>query len=537
MEKNKICDESSESKRMIFLFLLFVVVLGISFLPLGLDMSDAGYSLSRYHLFSGQGLDTNFLLSNKLGSMLLRASNNALTVRVFSYVVYCLSTVISLIVWHKFIDSNRSLFIAGIVSLLLAFAFPMEIIHNAISCFFLVLLQLFMAQYLREHSPIWTLFLACTVLLSTLFRITNLVFFIPLFFIIYSIDKNHSLLFALYMFSFVLLSIIAITLLGKSQKLIAMARFLFGLLLGETKYGVRAVAFHLFRDGLLIVCGVLFYEKVVVPREFNFFKEKRILTTFVLMITFIIVFFMSNYKQNIFMWKSISIRALITALVICYLHMPEEAKEMGQLSFGLFFFVGFTSGNAIYYYDIAMILVMPIFVNWCFLSTKNTIKPLMLSVLLANLFLIVAFPYRDEMIINLTENVQANGLRMIKTSKKKAASLSELTFVLKKINWKECRLLTNGSIPMISYLTGAYSVHNTTWPDLETYSFYKYENELQGLRHDLVIVMTKVNMVNNYWLPYKFDRAPTAKEKLISKEIERRNLKIFYQDQYFVVWK
>lgn len=521
---------------------LITIIIYLSRVNIGLDFSDAGYSLARYRLFSGEGLDNNFFLSNKLGSLILNFNNTAMFLRFISYSIYSVLTIISYTFWNKKLKSKKISMLSAVTSLLFAMSFPLEILHNSITAIILFTIFIVFVKYEENRDNLMLALLSILSVLSIFFRVSNIAFIVVIFLYLLMYNKKDCLKYILYIiveFAFIVLILV---ILNKFDRVVHLLEYFKFLLFNKTNHNMLLLAYRLIFNFAFILIPIYFIEFIdrkLIKHYVDFLDLK--ISNILIILGIIISLFMGyslygNYE--IFPLNSLFYKMF---LIVLYLSLFNFRKNKTfKIAMFLFFALPFGTSNIFYYQKICMFLVMPML----FLSLENYILKrkylhYISTAICCALVVIMTYiyPYRDEIIFNLKYESNVPQLKGIKTSEEKVKSLNRVSEVLNSINWKEYRLITDGSIPLFSYITEAYSVHKTTWPDLDSYSLKKYRQDIELLTKKMVIVKTKVPTVKNYWKYDEiFDSTTTEKEKILYREIENRKLKKIYEDDFFIIW-
>lgn len=529
---------------LIFLFSM-IFLLFLTRVNIGLDLSDGGYSLARYRLFSGDGLDNNFFLSNKLGSLILKVYNRAVFLRFISYFIYSSLSVIAYFYWKNIIKSKFICALSSLISLVFALSFPLEILHNSITALLLFVIYIVFVKFEKKKDKKYLILLSILSTVSILFRVSNVVFIFSISMYLYLYDRSNLKYYVLYLLIQIIFIFLVLFAIGKFDKITRVFNYLIFLLFNDTDHNILKLIFNISLNAVFIFIPIIIIKKY--SRIYDN-KISNLEETYLMIIFFILLLSILSYlffdKSDVFLINSIFYKLFLISLYSSFLLLLDtriSKNPVFKIAIFLFCSLTFGTANLFYYNRICMFLVIPI---WFFRLMEFKIKKKYVYYvgyvvsLISVLTLTFIFPYRDEAIFNLKYETNIPQLSGIKTSYTKANSLNKVKRVLSGIDWKEHRLITNGSIPIMSYISNAYSVHNTTWPDLPSYSLKKYKQEIELVTKKIVIVDTKFSATRNYWeFDENYDSQLTEKEKVLKEEIAKRKMKKIYEDDFFRIWK
>lgn len=534
--------ENYSNKYVYWLFFL-VSIVTIYFLRVnkGLDLSDAGYSLARYRLFSGQGLDTNFLLSNKFGNLILKINNNAYFLRLVSYIIYVILGVISFLFWKNHNYSNKISIISSVISIIIALEFPLEIIHNPLTSLFVFIIFIFTIMSIEKDEISWIIISSYISCVLVLLRISNVFFIISIFAFLLIKDYKRALIYISNIIIGFLLVLFLIYISGRIERIFELVNFLKYALIKSSSHNILSLLKLYFRDAFFIVVGVFVFSIADKKIDFKFNQEQNVLLVILFVVAYIVLGYIFVPIKNVFEIKSVFYKLMIL-LISYYAFTAFRIRDnfLEKLSIVIFFTFTLGTSNIFHYCKIAMFFVLPPFLTWAnknikqYFVSSSVVSIALVSVISLNSIL---FPYRDELIFGLNYETSIPNLKKIKTSKIKAESLNRIYKTLNTIDWNKNRLITDGSMPMFSYITEAYSVHNTTWPDLPSYDINKYEKEINKAKKGIVIIDNKLATINNYWIyDSDYNSRLSDKEKILQNVINERKLKVIYEDKNFIVW-
>ncbi len=505
---------------------------------IGIDLMDAGYSLGNYQYMATMNetwkLATYF--SNLLGTLLMKLPFGELWVGMNVYtglLTGIVASVAYLYCSHQLQNKKLLLFISELVALSLCWA-PSTILYHYVGYFFMTVSVMLLFQGIQTGKKRYAIIAGVILGLSVLARMPNITYMaliVPVWYAFY-LKKEGTLLQLLQK----TLWCIAGYLLGLVPGLCwicihygidaypRMITSLFAMTDQATDYKPTSMITAMFDDYLTYsIWLILFLFYLAVGIVFFKMAEKHLsegLQTagkvcYVLGLLVVLRFcygrgmFGFDYQSFFSFYKWITVYLLVTILLCCYLLFAkrESAQKRIWACFLLvmIFVTPLGSNNGLYPIINNLFLVAPVSV-WLLFDTLEPLKNsfpvkamtcfLCLCVTIQSGLFGIFYCFHDvadstRVEVAIPGSVSTAGM---KTTVDKSQNLQELGGYLQKNSLLDSKVILFGNIPAISYIFDLEPAVYTTWIDLDSNSKVRFEEELQALSPENVIVITSTEI-------------------------------------------
>lgn len=315
----------------------------------------------------------------------------------------------------------------------------------------------------------------------------------------------------------------------------------------------------------IIICGMMGF--LIWKNKFLLLKKAG-----VILVVVMYVWFAYNRKQftvdyrnysSMFFW---GVLFLMVSLVVCAYTMlfsrcKNEMKLLSALSIFIILITPIGSNNGLYSPINNLFIVAPVVFSIIGHLLYAEKRVMIKSKLEVNIFPIKAlligfvavvfvqsvlfganFVFRDGLegqkrAYMVKQNEVLNGM---KTTEKNASNLQGLNDYLADRNKADEKVLLFGSVPAIAFYFSMEPVISTTWPDLESFSADKFDEEINDISiQELPIVIVDTATETNLQLYTQTEVGNSNWEKKIitlSNFIEENDYDIVYSNDAFVVY-
>lgn len=558
-----------KDNKILFFFVLFVILTSLIRVFQGIDFTDTGYLISHYKIIFSDIKTINILDYSLLGTFLIGGFfYNFLGFKtlVSFKILYLLTSLITAIFSYyflkKFLNVNKKLLI---IFLLLTFFF-LNFFHqnyldyDNLSINFLILILIFCTNiYQKENYHISSFLLAFFLLSSIFINFKNLSFifniFLIFFFLIYEKKFDKKYLY-LNFFSFLLgliLSLIVIfhTLnsLDISAKYFDFLKniFLIDFIDSSDVHSFSYLIKRHFRDYSIVIIFltifIFFHNKAL--KKVKFDDLIIISSTF-----FIILFFLEIFILDFKRWY---LPGFFAYIIFLSLLEKKESRIFYLFIFINIFLISAGSAGSVekssYIYWLTIPTTFNYFLNLKynnhFLNIFRHHKKYYLNILLCYLLIYACLgnylnTYRDSYnFLKLSHQTNFKELRYSFTTKERANSINSLHDYLIKNNFKNNEVISFNSIPMLFFIT-ELKPHRKIWNF--TSSVNSLENFFLNKNFSSFpdIIYAKTDMMNKSW-PEKGDIKDIKTEMydkkilVMKKFIKKYDYKIKWQNDSFVI--
>lgn len=505
---------------------------------IGIDLMDAGYSLGNYQYMATMNETWKLAtyLSNALGALFMKLPFGNLWIGMNIYtglLIGAVSAVSYLYCSRQFPNKQLLLFISELVALSLCWA-PSTILYQYAGYFFMTISAMLLFQGIQTGKKRYDIIAGVILGLSVIARMPNITYMaliVPVWYAFY-LKKEGTLV---QLFQKTLWCIVGY-LLGLLPGLFLicirygidayprMITSLFAMTDQATDYKPTSMITAMFDDYFAYsIWLILFLFYLAVGIVFFKMAEKHLsqgLQTagkvcYVLGLLVVLRFcygrgmFGFDYQSFFSFYKWITVYLLVTILLcICLLFNKREMIEKRIWACFLLVMIFVTplgSNNGLYPIINNLFLVAPVSV-WLLFDTLEPLKNsfpvktmtcfLCLCVTIQSGLFGIFYCFHDvadsaRVEVNIPGSVSTTGM---KTTVDKAQNLQELGGYLEQNGLLDSKVILFGNIPAISYIFDLEPAVFTTWIDLDSNSKVQFEEELQALSPENVIVITSTEI-------------------------------------------
>lgn len=514
-------------EKLIFPALLFVYpLLGAGY---GADLSDTTYSLSNYMYFptlSGSWKYATFL-ANLSGYGLINIAGHRMY--IMNILTSIIISAIALFIYFNFRNKMNAvmLFICEIIAICLCWC-PSVILYNYLTYLLFTIGAVILYKAIVNDSRKYYILAGIILGINLFVRISNAVEVLLIIAVWYSgIIKKYDFKKIISCTGYAVLGyiigavagIIAMIISGGTKSIGEVMEWVLGLATSNDStggYSIGEMILTIFKNYAMNVKWLVFIILGILLGigGFKVFKDRFILIKKVGYLACVLVLFFYFYRNGVyttafynnycvFKLCAVCMMIMLGLLVYCIIckKYSYEDKALAMIALLIMIITPLGSNNHLFTIINSMFLILPVSINIALrivTEYKDSVEiyPViaMGTVLIGVLFVFsmlfkMGFVFKDsgegeKRDTSITVSITMSGM---KTNKSHAISIDELASYMS--NKADESLLLYGDIPGVSYMLNMPVVIDTSWPDLDSYSYKSFAEAIDGIDGKMPIVI------------------------------------------------
>lgn len=556
----------------VFLYFLLVSACFLN-INKGFDLSDTGYILNSYVFAHSSPDSINFSIigTSLLGNVLTNIFNffsipSYIGFKLITSIMFFILSILVIKVLRNYITNVNLLILSEIIAVFLAKGHIQTLMYNNLSAFILTISALLLITGLIENKD-YLIFISGILLGFNFFtRISNIVQILFVITIIYykrKIVTKEIIYYILGCFiSSVLVLIIISILYGLEDLSQMLSVYLSESVSSNDSHSVLdSVRINLMQGliglfWLILLYGIYYliskkYSKInnyqyycialMLPILFVILKYTSLLRLY-----FIDKFYLYFYSLHLPFSILIAFFCILT-LYYCFIKKEKNEKIALILLAGFIELITLPMGSNqgfILLYS-CFFVQLPVLLYILFNDKKCIVNVFIISYFLSMLIMRNStYLYRDTFVETNYSFTTIPKLKYVKTSKERVNSIESLYNYFEKNNYEDMKLITYGSIPLLSYLLDIPPFFNdyNGWIEMSQCTLENMKLQLTNRKKDPIIIISKTDVNNNVW-PTKETRdnmesikKEDPKYHLITNFIKDNKYELKFQNEDFLVY-
>lgn len=523
-----------KEKKWDLIAIVILLLYPLRHMNLGIDLMDAGYSLGNYQYMATMNETWKLAtyLSNALGALLMKLPFGNFWIGMNTYtglLIGVVSAASYLYCSRQFLNRKLLLFISELVALSLCWA-PSTILYQYVGYFFMTISAMLLFQGIQTEKKRYDIIAGVILGFSVIARMPNITYMaliVPVWYAFY-LKKEGTLVqlfqktlwciagyllgllpglclicihYGIDAYPRMITSLFAMTDQAQDYKPTSMITAMFD---DYFAYSIWLILFFFY-----LAVGIVFFKMAEKHLRKGLQTAGKILYVLGLLVVLRFCYgrgmFGFDYQEAFSYYKWITVYLLVTVLLCIYLLFNKreriEKRIWACFLLVMIFVTPLGSNNGLYPIINNLFLVGPVSV-WLLFDTIEPLKDsfpvktvtyfLCICVTIQSLLFGVCACFHDaadekRVQVEIPGSVSTTGM---KTTVEKAQNLQELGGYLQENNLLESQVILIGNIPAISYIFDLQPAVFTTWIDLDSNSKVQFEQELQALSPENVIVIT-----------------------------------------------